>query len=45
MEGVTQSKDFILHDFMRNHEGCDYDFQHFFLNFGLFDRRLDLVVC
>ena len=28
MEGLTQSKEFILHDFMHNHEGCDYDFQH-----------------
>jgi len=45
MEGVTQSKEFILRDFMHNHEGCDYDFQHLKKNFGLFDRRLDLVVC
>ena len=32
MEGVTQSREFILHDFTHNHEGCNYDFQNFFKN-------------
>ena len=42
MEGLTQSKEFILHDFMHNHEGCDYDFQHLKKKFWFIWQKVGL---